>query len=298
MNNTDWNLLKSFLKVVETGSLSKAAVSLKSSQPTIGRHIDQLEMDLGVLLFDRTARGYNITELGMDLVNEVKKMQENAFNISKIIDDKSNILTGTVRISASDTVAFKVLPPIIFKLREKYPQMHFEISSTDEVENLLERKADIALRMVRPNQKDLTTKKVCSLEIGMFVSKKYPRFKEVKKMINGDLKQVLEFDIVGQDNVGEIIDGLSKKGLYCTRENFPIRTDKHLINYSLIEEGLGLGFCLNILAKDNKNLVRLLPHEEIMSIPIWLTAHRELKTNKRMRLIYNELAQILSEQYA
>ncbi|KZM43729.1 hypothetical protein OA92_08610 [Marinomonas sp. SBI22] len=294
MNHVDWGLLKTFLAVIELKSLSKAAQELKISQPTVGRHIEQLEKDLGNLLFDRTARGYIATEFGLELAQEVKQMNSHAMAISSLADMRSNVVSGPVRISASNTIALKILPQLMGKLREKYPQIQLIISPSDKVENLLERKADIALRMVRPTQNDLITKRILNLEIGFYVSKKYPRYKELMASVNAkDFDAVLGFDLIGQDNFTDIKDGLNKSGFDINDEDFALRTDSYVLIYELIEEGLGCGFCLDIAAREKENMVRLFKDEFIASFPIWITAHRELKSNKRMRLIYDELSELL-----
>lgn len=295
MNSLDWNLLKSFITVVELGSLSKAAKELRSSQPTIGRHIDQLEQDLDVLLFDRTSRGYVVTELGVDLAKEVRKMRLNANMVTRLVEAKSDHLVGTVRLSASHTVSYSIIPDFLKSFKESYPQIQIEISVSDEYDNLLERKADIALRMVRPAQKDLTTKKVCELGVGIYVSKSYPRFRALQKELHlGNLKSILDFDLIGQDEISEIIEGMEKMGISAKKSDFIFRTDNHLLNYRLIEAGLGAGFSLDILTRDCKGLVNLLGEEFVGTFPIWLTAHREIKTNPRMRLVFDELSKFLN----
>jgi DNA-binding transcriptional LysR family regulator len=295
MNNPDWNLLKSFITVVEVGSLSVAAKKLKRSQPTIGRHIEQLETELDIQLFDRTASGYRVTELGIELAKEVSEMSKHASRISNIVHTKSGDLSGTVRISASQIIACHYLPRVILNLRKKYPEIQYEISSTDDIENLLERDADIALRKVCPIQKDLITKKICDLDIGLYVAKSYPRFKEVKKqLVENNLEKIFEFDLIGQDSLSEIIDGFAKRGIKSDKEQFSFRADDHLLHYELVKEGVGIGFCFNFIANNEKRIVRLFKDIPFTSVPIWLTTHREIKTNAKIRVVFEELSKVPS----
>jgi hypothetical protein len=130
----------------------------------------------------------------------------------------------------------------------------------------------------------------------MFCSKSYPDFKKaIRELKKQDFSRINEHDLVGQDEIGEIISGMEQMGITVNRDSFSVRTDNHLLNYRLIEAGLGLGFILKTMTRKNKNMVNLLEDITIGNFPIWLTAHREIKTNPRMRLVYDELGKFLKD---
>jgi len=113
VNALDWALLQSFSAVVETESLSGAARKLGQSQPTIGRHVKQLELVLGVDLFTRAPRGLVPTVAGLEIADMTRDMQSAATRARLIADGKAGNLSGTVRITASVVTSHFILPKIV-----------------------------------------------------------------------------------------------------------------------------------------------------------------------------------------
>lgn len=274
------------------GSLSKAATALGSTQPTIGRHIEQLETQLNIRLFDRTQKGYKITELGMQLAEQAKSMKLYADNIKLIAAGKSQEVAGTIRVTASEMIAIKHLPKVIKIIKDKFPEINFEIIANNDTDNLLEREADIAIRMYQPNQDDLIIRKVNMLKMGIFVSPNYPRYKQVIAIKQKDMKKLFDYDLIGHDRSTIIIDGIKKMGLKyngkdITRDNFTIRCDTHEVVFQSLLAGLGISFQILDTCKNHPELTQILPELEIGKLPIWLTAHKEVKTSRRIRLVYD-----------
>ena len=159
MTEIDWNLIKSFVTVAETGSLSAAARKLSASQPTLGRHIGELEQALGVTLFRRGRSGYALTEAGGTLFERGKAVSEQASAFSLLALGSVEAIEGTVRIAASEVVAAYVLPEMMARLGIEEPGIEVEIVASNRVENLLRRDADIAIRMVKPAQNELMARR-------------------------------------------------------------------------------------------------------------------------------------------
>jgi len=109
MKNIDWNLLKSFVVVAQEGSLSAAARTLSSTQPTIGRHIEALELELGIKLFVRSRDGLSPTEEALILLPEARGMITAYRTFLRQTVEKSNELSGTVRVAVSAVRASQVL---------------------------------------------------------------------------------------------------------------------------------------------------------------------------------------------
>jgi DNA-binding transcriptional LysR family regulator len=168
MNSLDWTLLRSFLAVVESGSLSAAAARIGTTHPTLSRHIRELETDLGVTLFTRSMRGVDPTEAALGLVDDARAMGAAAQSLALKAQGRSEQLTGTVRITASVVVANFLLPPIVVALREAEPNIQVEIVVSDLAQNLLCRDADIAIRMFEPTQNALIARKLGETAIGLF----------------------------------------------------------------------------------------------------------------------------------
>ena len=294
MKNMDWNLLNSFLAVASMGSLSKAAAFLGSTQPTIGRHIEQLETQLNVRLFDRTQKGYKITELGMQLAEQAKSMKQYADNISLIAAGKQQQVAGVIRITASEMVAVNHLPKAIRQIRNQHPEIHFEIVANNRTDNLLEREADIAIRMYQPNQDDLIIRKVNELQMGIYVSDKYPRFAEALKLTSQNLDEFFSHDFIGYDRDTLILDGFKQVGIKhngkdVTKHIFTTRSDNHEVVWQSLLAGLGIGFQVGSSCQNQADLKQILTEFELGTMPIWVTAHKEVKTSRRIRLVYDRL---------
>ncbi len=148
----DWALMRSFLAVLDAGSLLGAARRLKQSQPTLGRHISLLETQLGTALFERTGRGLVPAAAAQTIAAHARRMQESADALHRTLSSGSHDLSGSVRLTASQTVAAYLLPGLLPQLRAELPEIQIELVASNEVKNLLRREADIALRMVRPEQ--------------------------------------------------------------------------------------------------------------------------------------------------
>ena len=161
----DWALWRSFAAVVADGSLSAAARRIGYSQPTLGRHIETLEQQLGLTLFDRTLQGLKPTETALRLYQAVQAAEAKLAEAVLMAEGSTGALEGTVRITASTVVSHYILPALLRPIREEFPAIAVEIVPSDSIENLLLREADIAIRMFRPTQLELIAKKIGELPI-------------------------------------------------------------------------------------------------------------------------------------
>ncbi|MEE9313200.1 MAG: LysR family transcriptional regulator [Rhizobiaceae bacterium] len=287
----DWSHINLFVAVADTGSLSAAARASGVSQPTIGRAIQALEDALEVPLFSRHAKGFELTEQGHELVIHARSMAKAAAGLSLAAAGRSDQLDGTVRITASQVVASYILPPILARLRREEPRIQVEVVATDVVENLLFREADIAIRMVRPVQEDLITRHVGDLEMGVYASHGYLAERPAPESID----DFVLHSIIGYDRSTMIIDQARALGVHLTRESFAYRCDDQVVYWQMVLAGLGIGFSPITVAKNDERVVRILHNLPVQSLPIWLTSHGALKTNRRVRFVYDFLGKALAQ---
>lgn len=284
----DWSLWRSFGAVVEAGSLSAAARKLGLSQPTLGRHIEALEGDLGIPLFERTLQGLKPTETALRLYEPVAQARHALAEAELMAEGQMAELGGTVRITASTVISHYVLPPLLAGIRRDFPAVALELVPSDAPENLLLREADIAVRMFRPTQLELITKKLGVIPTIACAHRSYLE----RRGTPARLTDLLEHDLVGLDRSDLIITGARALGLEVTRANFTVRTDSQTAGWELIKAGLGIGFAQKRLVADAPGMVALLP-EISVPLEVWLTTHRELFTSRRIRAIYDALAERL-----
>ena len=279
----DWALLQSFASVAAHGSLSAAARASKTSQPTLSRHISTLEQALGYRVMRRTAGGIELTPEGTKLAAQVSKMSEVAAGLGQVSEGTS--LKGTVRISASQIVATYILPAILGEIHVEEPDIQIEVVATDETDNLLRREADIALRMYQPTQLDVIAKKVTELELGIYAAHSYLERNDMPKQS----KDLMEHDLIGYDRSELIIDGMRKMGYTITRDFFKFRSDDQVVCWQMVLAGFGIGFNQVLIGDADPRVQRIAPEMPIGTIPIWLAAHTGLKTNPRVRCVFDAL---------
>ena len=290
LRSYDWNLIKSFLAIMDNGTLSAGAKRLGISQPTLSRHVDELEHSLGVILFERGRHGAKPTSAALAICDNAREIRTATQALCLAATGKSEELSGTVRITASQIVATYLLPAIISRLIAHAPQVEIELVATDKVENLTEREADIALRMVRPNKTNLIARKVNEIGLGIYAHKDYLATRE--PIIKPD--DLDGHQIIGYDNDDRIIAGMAQVGLKVERDYFRFRCDDQVACWQALCAGVGIGFAPNYLAVTRPYLTRVADNFSIPNLPVWLVTHREIKSNRRIRMVFDFLAKELA----
>lgn len=286
-SNFDWTLVRSFLAALDHGSLLGAARALNSSQPTIGRHIAELESQLGVVLFERTGRGLKPLAMALTLAESARAMESGAHQLQRSVSGLDDVVSGTVRITASQTVACVLLPPLLSQLRQKLSSVQIELVSSNEVSNLLRREADIAVRMVQPDQASLVAKRIGKVNIGAYAHRSYLQRAGAPR----EPLDLLKHALIGGDKNEDVIRGFAAMGYPVQREQFAFRSDDLMAHWHAVRSGLGIGFVSDFLARTDPDVTALLPMLKIPPLPVWLAVHREIRTSKRIRAVYDFLAE-------
>lgn len=285
MDNLDWNLIRAFLAVADTGSLSGAARKLGQSQPTLGRQIAALEAQLGAALFHRQPRGLKLAEAGLDLIGPARAMQEAAVQMALAAAGTGHRLAGTVRVTASEMTACHHLPPIFAQLRQEVPEIQIELVASDTTENLLFREADIAIRMYRPEQLEVVTKHLGQFDLGLYGATSYLDRVGRPAMFEDSLA----LDIIGFDRDEEMIREMRKMGIEVGRDFFPLRCDDNMAYLALLLGGCGLGFAQVSVASREPELERLFPGLALPPLPVWLTCPEAVRRSPRVRRVWDAL---------
>lgn len=288
--NFDWNRARAFLVTAEEGSLSAAARALGMAQPTLGRQVAALEQELGVALFERVGRGFVLTPSGLELVEHVRAMGNAASRVSLTASGQSQSIEGTICITTTEVYAAFVLPPIVAKLRKSAPGITIEIVASNAISDLRRREADIAIRNGRPTDPDLIAKKVNVDTAHLYATATY-----LGQIGNPQSPiELSEADFIGFADNKPLLDGLNALGFKLTGRNFPILTGSHLVHWELAKKGLGIGVMQTQVGDTEPLVRRALPTMDPIEIPVWLVAHRELNTSRRVRLVFDLLADELS----
>jgi DNA-binding transcriptional LysR family regulator len=285
----DWTLVRSFLAVLDAGSLMGAARRLSMHQPTLSRHVAELESQLGVPLFERTGRGVTPTAMALALAEAARRMADGADALARTLQRERSAEGGTVRITSSDVAAAWLMPELLARLAEAEPAIEVELVASNQLSNLLRREADIAVRMVRPAQASLVARKLGEVEIVAAAHERYLARAGVPKRP----QELLAHRLIGYDRDEVIVRGFARLGLPIAREQFALRTDDQIAYGRLVAAGAGIGFVAAYNLRHWPGVKPLLPMLKIPPLPCWLAVHREIRGSRIVRRVYDFLAEAI-----
>jgi DNA-binding transcriptional LysR family regulator len=288
----DWTMVRSFLAVFRRGSLSGAARSLGLTQPTVGRHVDELETTLGLSLFTRSQAGLIPTEAAQSLVPHAEAMEGAMAALVRNASAGGDMASprGTVRVTASEVMGTMALPAILADLRFRHPDIVLELVMNNQTDDLLRRTADIAVRMVRPTQDGLVARKMGVVKLHFYAHKRYVERFGLPETLD-DLKR---FHMIGFDRDDHSARSVAAGKLPITRDLFAFRCDHDVGQMEALRAGLGIGVVQDAIARSNPDLVPVLHNALELSLDCWLAVHEDNKDQPAIRATFDALAQGLS----
>jgi DNA-binding transcriptional LysR family regulator len=285
-----WDLYRSFLAVLRLGSLSAAARTLGLTQPTLGRHIAELESALGQPLFVRSQSGLSPTEAAQSLAPSAEAMEAAAAAFLRTASGGLDEAKGIVRVTASEFVGVEVLPPILTAFREDHPAITIELAISDANQDLSRRDADIAVRMARPTQAALVGRRIGDIGIGLYAHRRYVEQHGLPK----SPAELAAHAIIGFDADAFALRTSRASGLAVSRDAFAFRSDSEHARLAALHAGFGIGGCQDGVARRDPDLVAVLPGVIRFDLEMWLVMHENLRASRRVRLLYDHLAQGLA----
>jgi len=286
MNEPSWDLYRTFGAVLREGSLSGAARALGLTQPSVARHIDTLEAAIGVDLFVRSQRGLSPTDTALELRPYADALASQSAAFLRTASGPAGEVAGTVRISASEVVGVEHLPPILAALRRTHPRLAIELVLSNALDDLLQREADIAIRMVQPTQQALVTRKAGYLAVGLHAHSDYLDRRGVPHGV-ADLR---DHDVIGFDVETPAIRAIARLFPALDRASFALRTDSDVAQLAAIRAGFGIGICQTSLAARDPQIVRVLADAFEVRLDLWITMHEDLRSSARCRAVFDALA--------
>ncbi len=285
----DWNLVRSFEAVARSGSLSAGARMLGIAHPTIARHVQHLEEQLGFSLFSRSKQGLVVNEAGERLMAAAAQMQAQALAFQNAADAVSDRAVPRVRVTVSDLLA-EVLPlialPAVEGLGDEPPAV--EMIVTAESLNLLDREADIALRHARPTQQELIARRLGSLQIGLFASAEY-------LAVHGylDRENVDRHRFVESATRSDMLRGARNAGLHIDPSRVMFRSDALACRRAAVVAGWGIGAFPSALAGSVDGLTSAMEDGSEVSLEVWLAARPEVRNNRQLYRVFEGIGQML-----
>jgi DNA-binding transcriptional LysR family regulator len=286
MDQAGWDLYRSFLGVLRTGSLSAAARALGLTQPTLGRHIDALENDLGVKLFTRSRYGLAPTTAARELAPHAEAMEAAAEAFRRSASGETAEPGGTVRLTASNMIGAEVIPPMLASFRETHPRIAIELALSNRNQDLSRREADIAVRMVRPTQKSLVVKRIGAVNIHLYAHRRYLARHAAPRSVD----DLAHHAVIGFDRDASAFRAMDADGLPVSRDVFALRSDDEHAQLNALRAGFGIGGAQDGIAARDTDLVPVLASEVAFQLEMWLVMHEDLRSNRRVRLLFDHLA--------
>ena len=283
-----WDHYRAFLAVAQTGSLSAAARQIGQTQPTLGRQIDALERALGLSLFVRSPAGLTLTEAGQDLVPDAQGMASAAEALLRSASAGRDETAGVVRITASEIIGGVVLPPVVAALQAAHPALVVELALTNRSEDLLRRDADIAVRMVRPEQNAVIARQIGRVALGLHAHTAYL----ARRGTPQSLEELSAHTLIGFDRNAAAARALDVDPAW-DRSLFRFRSDSVLAQLAVLRAGGGIGVCQAPLARQWPELQPVLEETVRFHLDVWLAMHEDQRRNRRVRVTFDHLAAAL-----
>lgn len=286
----DWNHLRAFLATAEAGSLSAAARRLGLTQPTLSRQVAAVEQRLGVTLFERVGQAMVLTSAGLALIDSARTMGAAAEELQLGATGQAQAVDGVVCVSASEAVATWLLPDALQRLRARQPGIAVDLVASDALSDLRRREADIAVRHVPPEQADLIGRRVREATAGFYAATAWVRTHGHPRRAEG----LPPGAFVGVDRQGRYLDMLRAHGLPLGPSAFSCFSESSVTGWALAQAGLGIAAMMDEIAARTPGMVRVLDDVAPVRFPIWLVTHRELRTSRRIRTVFDHLADALA----
>ena len=290
MNKIDWNRARAFLATAGSGSLSAAARELGLTQPTLSRQVAALEEELGVTLFERVGKKLVLTPTGESLLGHVRTMGEAAAAMTVAASGSAQETEGRVSISATDAYAAYLLPDIVERIRREAPQITIVIVSQNSLSDLRRREADIAIRHVRPDEDGLIGKLVCESTAHFYASRSWL----ARNGRPASIAEIAPQDLIAYEEIERFAEFMRGVGVRASAGDFRMVSENSVVVWEMVKRGLGICIMSRDIGERTEGVVDLFPQMEPPRFPIWLVTHRELRTSRRIRLVYEILADELA----
>jgi DNA-binding transcriptional LysR family regulator len=282
----DWNQLRVLLAISRSHSLSGAARELGVEHSTVGRQLAQLEKTLQTRLFDRTPEGYVPTPTGDTVLAHARQIEEQALALEREVSGQDVRVSGTVRLTALDACITDFILPALPALQASYPDLELVLSSEIEVADLSRRKADIAIRYLRPREPNLVVRRLADSASAIYASRDYARE-------HGKLRSATAIQ-------GHRFIGLAPEYSFASEEQWlqqhgdsvkvVARVTSQLALREAIRQSVGMGIIECYLGDRDPALVRMW-HKPILKDNWWLVVHKDMRHAARIRAVMDFLVE-------
>ncbi len=286
----DWNDLRFFLAVARTHSLTKTALELKVSQSTVSRRIGAIEASLRTRLFIHHQTGYFLTDTGQDVLKYAEEVEDKVLFLERKISGLDLRPAGTVRLATAVTLASHLIIPALPRFQALFPDITLEIITGVNTVSMSRHDADLALRLVRPEQYSLKIRKVGCMASAVYGSEAY-----IRQHPLSDTDSLAGRGFITWDSTYSHLP--SSKWLSETYPNMPsmLVTTSLVSQIAAVKANLGLAVLPCYIASQSSEMVEVIPTEKVFSEDLWLVSHADLTASARVRAVSEFLDEIIME---
>ena len=281
----DWEDIRHFLAVAQSSTLSGAARKLKVDHATVSRRLAALEAALDVRLVDRLPRSCRLTAIGRQVMERAVEMESGAYGISRLAKAAHAPLVGRVTLSAPPVLVTHLLAEHLSRFRAEYPDIRLSLSAQGQQASLSRREADVAVRLVRPEEAGNVTRKIGRMPFGVYAHRSYAHVAAPERW------QFIAFD-------QSFADMPQQRWLLGIAGERPVACELNHISEHLIaaRAGVGVAGLPCYLGDRDHDLVRMYEDVPSFSRDIWLVVHRDLRKTPAVRAVMDFVVAVVSEQ--
>jgi DNA-binding transcriptional LysR family regulator len=290
MTGMDWDNLRYVLAVADAGSLAGAARQLGVNHTTVLRRLGAFEEQLGVRLFERLPTGYVLTAGGEELIAAARDIDDTVTTLGRKLTGQDLRLSGTVRVTTTDTLMGSILPEILAAFRAAHPGIQIEVALSNSMLNLSRRDADVAIRPARNPPEALVGRQVARIAFAVYGSPDY-----LAKRPAADLaahQWVAPDDSLADTSVAAWLRAELRES------EITLRADSLLALRQAAAAGFGLAALPCYLGDTSQGLVCVHPPISAMETALWILTHEDLRHTARIRAFIEFVAGALSRHRA
>lgn len=281
---SDWNEFRIVLAIGRAGSLVGAARDLGHDHSTIFRWLNAIEKRRGVQLFDRTASQYTPTEAGLQMVTAAERMETEVLAIDRSITGQDARLSGKLRITSSETLAYRILNEILASFRDRHDGIELELLVDNRQLDLLRREADIAIRATRPHEGELFGRKIAATPWTFYGSSRYLSDRGYPT----DLASLSGHAVIGWDT-GAVAAASKWLTDNIPPHAFAYRSSSLISQLMAVKAGLGLALLPCYLGDLETDIERVQDPLDELTRELWLVTHKDLRTTARVRAFFDHV---------
>jgi len=278
----DWNALKVFLAIAETGTLAGAARQLEVNHSTVFRRLNAFEVAFGGRVFERLPQGYRLTSMGEELLLRAEKIADAFDDLDRSIVGKDFQPRGVVKITAPNNIAYHFLSRYLTDFNKTYPDIRFELLVSNLEFNMNDRRADIAVRATPSPPEHLVGRSISTISWGVYTSAKF----RDEFGAPSELNQVGQYPLIGATGAMRKLPAFAWLEKHYG-EHIVSRCDDITAMSCFAEAGRGLAF----LPDDQRRpeIIRLFDFLPGKTSDLWILTHSELRKVERIKLVMQHL---------